>query len=216
MAIVTAPLLSFGASGQIAKSMVFGTWKGIPYSRRYVIPANPRSTEQTLTRSVFSYLNNVFKVAPAGFRLAWTRYAIGKPMTDRNAFVKFNNGLLREATDLDGMIMSPGAFGGLAAPFVATPGDDLITVTASAPDPLPPGWTVTRFIAAAIKDGDPHELTDYDVVSGQDLTAAYSVVLAGLESATTYAVAGWFEFQRSALPTDLAYGPANAVLRLTT
>lgn len=215
MSRISAPLLSMGASGQIGKSMVFGSWKGIPYSRRYVIPANPRSTEQQLTRNTFSFLNDVFKVAPTNFRLAWQRYAVGKPLTDRNAFLKFNNGLLREETSLVGMIMSPGAFGGLAAPFTVTPGDDQLTIAAVAPDPLPPGWTITRFIAAAIPEQNPQSGTDFTITEGTDAATPFSVVLA-LESAVEYAVAGWFEFQRSALATDLAYGPATAVLATTT
>lgn len=215
MSRVSAPLLSFGASGQIAKSMVFGTWKGVPYSRRYVIPANPRSSEQTLTRNSFKFLNDVYKVAPTNFRSAWQRYAVGKPLTDRNAFIKSNNSMLREASDLADMWFSPGAFGGLPAAFTATPGDDQITVAAAAPDPLPPGWTITRFIAAALLNQDPQAPTDFDIVEGTDATPAYSVVLA-LASATEYAVAGWFEYQRSAIATDLAYGPAQAVLRTTT
>lgn len=215
MATVTAPLLSFGASGQIAKSMVFGSWKGIPYSRRYVVPSNPRSTEQTLTRNAFSFLNDVFKVAPTNFRAAWDRYSVGKPMTDRNAFIKFNNSMLREAVDLEGLWMSPGAFGGLAAGVALVAGNDQVTVNLTPPDPLPPGWTIVRAVAAAILNQDPQNPTDFDIVEGTDATSPYSVVLP-LGSALEYAVAGWFVYQRSSLTTDLAYGPAQAALVTTT
>jgi len=215
MSKVTAPLLSFGASGQIAKSMVFGTWKGIPYSRRYTVPSNPRSADQTLTRNSFKFLNSVYKIAPTNFRAAWQRYAVGKPLTDRNAFIKQNNGMLREASDLDGLWMSPGAFGGLPVNVTVTPGDDQLTVAAVAPDPLPPGWTIDRFVAAAIKNQDPQAPEDYEITEGTDLTAAYSVVLA-LASATEYAVTGWFVYKRSDVSTDLAYGPAQAELATTT
>lgn len=215
MSKVTAPLLSFGASGAIAKSMVFGTWKGIPYSRRYVIPSNPRSAEQTLTRKAFSFLNDVYKIAPTNFRATWQRNAVGKPMTDRNAFIKANNSLLREAADLVGMWFSPGAFGGLPAAITVTPGNDLLTVTAVPPDPLPPGWTINRFVAAAIRNQDPQTPLDFEVVEGSDVATPYSVVLA-LGSALEYAVAGWFVYQRSAIATDLAYGPAQAELATTT
>lgn len=50
MAKVKSPLMSFSASGQIAKSLVFATWKGIADVRQYVIPANPRSTDQVTQR----------------------------------------------------------------------------------------------------------------------------------------------------------------------
>lgn len=216
MAGVTAPLLSFGASGQIAKTQVYATWKGRPYVRRYVTPANPRSTDQTTTRDNFAWLNSVWKVAPADFRLAWLLAAKGQVMTDRNLFIKKNLPVLRDMPDLTGMIMSPGARGGLTAVVAVTPGNDLVTVDGTPPDPLPAGWTVTRFIAAAIRQQDPMAGLLYEISVGDDPTSPYSVVLAGLASAQTYMVAGWFEYQKSALATDLAYGPATAVPALTT
>lgn len=50
MAKVKAPLLSFGASGQIAKTMVFFPWKGINATREYVVPSNPKTDAQTTQR----------------------------------------------------------------------------------------------------------------------------------------------------------------------
>lgn len=46
MAKVIAPLMSFGASGKLANTLVFFPWKGIKAVRSYVIPANPRSPAQ--------------------------------------------------------------------------------------------------------------------------------------------------------------------------
>lgn len=216
MSRVTAPLLSFSASGQIGQTQVYSTWKGVPYVRRYVTPANPRSTEQTYTRNAFSWLNSVWKVAPEEFRAAWTLFAKGQPLTDRNAFIQRNLPLLRGMTDLAGMVFSPGARGGLVGSIDITPGDDLITVDGEPPDPLPAGWTVTRMIAAAIRQQDPNSGVLYNIVADEDATAPYQVVLTGLASAQTYMVAAWFEYQKSALATDLAYGPATAVPILTT
>jgi len=68
MATVKGPLLSMDASGQIAKTQVYGSWKGIAYSRRYVVPSNPKSTEQTLTRNTFKFLNALYQVSPSDFR----------------------------------------------------------------------------------------------------------------------------------------------------
>jgi len=53
MAKVTGPLFSLSASGQIAKSLVFMKWKGIDDVRKYVIPANPKSTDQLIQRGIF-------------------------------------------------------------------------------------------------------------------------------------------------------------------
>jgi hypothetical protein len=216
MAVVTAPLLSFGASGQVAKSQVYSTWKGRPYVRRYVTPSNPKSTDQMLTRDTFGWLNSVWKVAPFDFRTAWTLAAKGQVLTDRNLFIKNNLTTLRTIADLTGMILSPGAKGGLNGDVVITPGNDLVTVAGTAPDPLPSGWTVNRFIAAAIRQQDSSNGVLFDIVTGDDVSDPYSVVLAGLASAQHYLVGGWFEYQKSSLATDLAYGPSTGADALTT
>lgn len=54
MAKVNAPLFSFQASGQLAKSLVYTRWKGIDDVRSYATPANPRSTRQVTQRGYFS------------------------------------------------------------------------------------------------------------------------------------------------------------------
>jgi len=50
MAKVKAPLMSFDARGQIAKSLVYLGWKGLKTVRQYVIPANPKSSDQQTQR----------------------------------------------------------------------------------------------------------------------------------------------------------------------
>jgi hypothetical protein len=215
MAVVTGPLLSFSASGQIAKTQVYASWKGRPYARRLVTPSNPRSTDQTLTRNVFTFLSNVWKVAPADFRAPWTAYASGLVMTDRNAFNKKNIPILREATTLDGMIMSPGARGGLTAEPVLTFGNDQITYDFTAPSPLPAGWTIVKAVAVAIRDQDPHSGTYYEIETGSDATTAYQVILTTL-AAGDWQAGGWFVYQRSASATDLAYGSSVAQVGTVT
>jgi len=54
MAKVKGPLLSISARGQIAKSLVFLSWKGLDTVRKYVIPANPKSADQQTQRGYFS------------------------------------------------------------------------------------------------------------------------------------------------------------------
>ncbi len=51
MAKLKAPLLSLGASGALAKTLVFFPWKGIPVVREYVVPSNPKTALQTTQRS---------------------------------------------------------------------------------------------------------------------------------------------------------------------
>lgn len=215
MAVVSGPLLSFSASGQIAKTQVYSRWKGRPYVRRLVIPSNPRSTEQTLTRNLFTWLSAVWKVAPANLTDPWTAAAKGQVMTNRNLWFKRNIPLLREETSVDGMALSPGAAGGLTVQPAIVGGNDLITIDLVAPDPLPSGWTITKMVAVAIRDQDPQTETMYEVFSGTDATSTYQVVLTGL-TAGEYGAGAWFVYQRSALATDLAYGASFAELVTVT
>lgn len=216
MAKLTAPLLSFEGSGQIARTQVYSSWKGIPYARRYTVPANPRSTGQVSTRNVFSWLNFVWRTAPADFVAPWQAAVVGRPLIDRNLFIKQNLPLLRDATDLTGMVFSPGAKGGLSSAITITPGNDLLTFAGADPSPLPAGWTVVQLVGAAIKQQDPHSGTDFEVFTVTDDSTPYSVDLTGLESVTPYVAAGWWVYQRSASPTDLAYSAAVAAEFTTT
>lgn len=54
MAKVKGPLFSIDARGQIAKAMVFGGWKGIPWVREWFIPQNPNTQAQIDLRLIFS------------------------------------------------------------------------------------------------------------------------------------------------------------------
>jgi len=54
MAKVNAPLFSFNASGQLAKSLVYGSWKGLDVVRSYVVPSNPKTADQLTQRGYFT------------------------------------------------------------------------------------------------------------------------------------------------------------------
>lgn len=81
MAKLTAPLLSLGASGQIAKTMVAATWKGIPYMRQFVIPANPKTAAQVAQRASFTASVNAWRsyLTDATVRAAWRVFAGVQP-----------------------------------------------------------------------------------------------------------------------------------------
>lgn len=214
MAKVTAPLLSFGASGQLAKSLVFATWRGVAYSRRHVVPANPNTVDQQETRNTFSWLNNVWRYLPTEVTEAWNAYASGQPLTGRNAIVKLNLANLRSETDLTNFLFSPSAKSGpVATAMIITPGDDSLAVALTAPS-LPVGWTITEAVAAAIPQQDPQSGVLYTTVAATDATDPYSVALAGLEDATEYVVGGWFKYARP--DGSAAYGPALMDTATTT
>lgn len=217
MAVVTAPLLSFSARGQIAKSQVYASWKGRPYVRRYTIPAFRRSDEQNLTRNVFSWLNNTWKFSSGIFQAPWSAFAQGKVLTDRNAFLQQNIPFLRELTTNVGMVMSPGAKGGIGITPVITPSATSLSVAGTPPDVSGLGWTVVSFNAMLLKHQDPQSDAFFTMVTGTpDTTSTYAVNLTGLVTATQYVVGAWFIYQRSASLTDLAYGPAAGIAATTS
>lgn len=196
MAKTTAPLLSFGASGTIAKTQVYSTWKGRPYVRRHVIPANPDSPAQQLTRNTWRWLNNVWKFYPGSAVDAWNLYAKASRFTARNGFLKVNNGPLRSQTDLANMVLSPSAGGGIIAQAAAiTPSAGQIEVALTAPD-LPTGWTIVKAFAACIADQDPQSGTDYEVTSASVAVAPWTIDLTGL-AAGDYLAGGWFQFTKA-------------------
>lgn len=212
MAKPTAPLLSFGASGTLADTMVYSKWKGRPYVRRHVIPSNPKSTAQTLTRDIFRNLNSIWKTAGALSVAPWDRFAEGQVLTGRNAFVGQNVAALRGDSDLADMILSPGAKGGLPqANTVFTPGSAQVTVDVTAPTP-PSGWSIQAAVAAAIVNGAPESLTNFAITEAEDVTAPYSIVLS-LAASTQYAVGAWLRWQKP--DGSIAYGPSTVSLETT-
>ena len=54
MAVLKAPLFSFGASGSLAKALVYGVWKGVNVVRSHVVPANPNTTLQAAQRTLMT------------------------------------------------------------------------------------------------------------------------------------------------------------------
>ena len=90
MAKTQAPFLSLGAKGQLAKTVVASTWKGIKTMRQYVVPANPRTTAQVAHRTLFGDVVAIWKsfITATGDISAWNRLALqsGKPQSGFNAF----------------------------------------------------------------------------------------------------------------------------------
>lgn len=92
MAKVQAPLFSFGATGKLAKSLVFTKWKGIAAVRQYLIPANPKSAGQVAQRTKLTNAVASWHTAAitADDQSAWNALAslAAKPLSGFNKFVK--------------------------------------------------------------------------------------------------------------------------------
>lgn len=179
MAKVTAPLLSFGGAGQIGKTMVASTWRGVKYVRQYVKPGNPNTVAQQTVRATFAYLREAWKLAPGEVVAPWNAFAKGRPFTGMNKFVGENVRVLNGEADLDFMLFSPGAGGGLPPLNInvatgTTPGT--VDVTANAPT-APAGWTEFTLVAAGVPQGDPTAIFAGPFVAGTDDTSTYAVTL---------------------------------------
>ncbi len=207
MAKPTGPLLSLGASGTIAKTLVYSKWKGRPYTRRHVIPANPDTAAQQLTRNTFGWCSGVWKNAGSLTRAPWDLLATGQVLTGRNAFMGRNTNLLRSMTDLINFLASNGAKGGLAPSSIvvtfAVATEALITFT----NPTPPtGWTLAATVGMAIEDQDPQTQILFAQVEDEDAATQGPITLTGLVTARDYSVSGWLQWTKPDGTT--AYGPA--------
>jgi len=204
MAKTTAPLLSFGASGALAQAMVFATWRGISYVRRYVVPENPRTAAQTLTRDIFRTLSDMWKVMGSIAIAPWQTFAISKPLTDRNAMMGKNIASLRGDVNMNNFIGSPAARGGLAPDgVVAVAGVGTITITFTNPAP-PTGWTLVAAQAIAFPDQAPEAALVGPVTEAEDAASPFdTVVLTGL-GAVLHQCSCWLKWTK---PDGLvAYG----------
>lgn len=208
MAKVTGPLLSLTASGQIGGSQVYAKWRGVPYVRSKVTPANPKTAGQVSTRTVFSFLSNVWKLLDPNAQAPWTAAAKGQPKTNRNMFMGTNIKGLRTPTTLDALVMSPGANGGLAAAAqTLTGGSGSITAAMTAPA-IPAGWAVAAAWLNVIKQGDPHSDAVYNSVTETDVSSPYAPAATGL-AAGIYVGTMWFTYTKPDGST--AYGPSVAL-----
>lgn len=62
MAKLLAPLLGFGAHGQIAKTVVAYTWNGINCLRAYVVPSDPKTAPQLAQRAIHKTAHDGYKL----------------------------------------------------------------------------------------------------------------------------------------------------------
>lgn len=208
MAKVTAPLLSFGGSGQIANTQVYASWRGIPYARRYVIPGNPRTVAQQTTRTTFAMLREMWKVLPTLGRDPWDAFATGRKFLGLNAFIGENMRVIRGEPDMNLFIGSPGARGGVPAESMSADtgaGSGEIDVTFSVPSP-PTGWTLTSSVAMSFPDQDPIDDFGGPIVIDEAVAMPWSITLSGLPPATPCQVAGWLTWTKPDLRIAYSVG----------
>lgn len=199
MGKTVAPLLSFGADGQVAKTVVYSSWKGIRYARRYVVPANPRTDKQTATRDLFKKLNTMWLYAPPELQAPWLANAVGRPYTGLNKFIGFNvDGLDTSAppANMDFFRGSPGANGGLPpVSLVLTPAALAISAALAVPA-LPTGWTIASATFILFQQQSSQTAFEGQIVAGSDAVAPYTFNFAGLAAATEYVVTAFIVWNK--------------------
>lgn len=90
MVKVRAPALSLEASGSIAGAITFAKWKGRPYARALVKPANPKSGGQVGIRQMFKFLSQQWQNVSAGNQATWETKADQQVVSPFNAYMGYN------------------------------------------------------------------------------------------------------------------------------
>lgn len=149
MVRVQAPALSLQASGSLAGALVYSKWKGRPYVRSLVTPANPKSGGQVGMRSMLKFLSQNWSSVSAGSQATWETRADQKVISPFNAYVGYNQFRWRDflaptSHDPEAVADTPAVIGATTA----VAGVRSVTVTApitTAND----GWGVALFRALA-------------------------------------------------------------------
>jgi len=89
-------MFSLGASGKLAGAVVFSIWKGRPYVRELVRPANPKSGLQVGMRSMFAYLSQRWTDIAAASQDSWDPRAAQIVASPFNGYMQFNQRLWRD------------------------------------------------------------------------------------------------------------------------
>lgn len=210
MSKTVAPLLSFDARGQLGQTLVYSTWKGRAYARRYVIPANPRTAAQTAVRETWAGLNRIMQYMPAGALAAWELYGENSRITARNGFIKQNLSALREATDLQPLLLSPSAGGGLALEAATFTRAGAAITADPVPPTLPEGWTLAAVHALAVRNDAPREIITPHLASASTTDAPWTVTIDGTDPAAAYVVGAWAEYVKPS--GGLAFGASAQAL----
>ncbi len=196
MAKLTAPILSFGGSGAIAKTLVFASWRGVKYARQYVVPSNPDTALQQGVRGIFRTMQEMWKLNGAIGRAAWDRMAQGRKFLGVNKWIGENVRVMNGEVNMNNFIGSPGAAGGtppLTLTAAAGAGSGEIDLTFTNPSP-PTGWTLTAEQGMAFPDQDPKLTFVGPLVEGENAPATGTLNLTGLGSAVACQAIGWLKW----------------------
>lgn len=96
MVKVLGPMFSFEASGTIGNIATFSKWKGRPYVRQRVIPANPKSVLQVSTRAMMRFLSQEWLGIGTTPKGTWDELGAAGQYSPFNAYIGRNMSRWRE------------------------------------------------------------------------------------------------------------------------
>jgi len=86
MVKVSGPAMSMDASGKLGGALVFSKWKGRPYVRSLVTPANPKSAKQLSVRAMMKFLSQGWSSVSAADQATWATIADNLKVSNFNAY----------------------------------------------------------------------------------------------------------------------------------
>lgn len=208
MVKVNGPMMSFDASGTLAKTATFSKWKGRNYVRSRVIPANPQSAAQVSMRSMMKFLSQIWAGLTAGNKATWDTLAAADAVSPFNSFIGANMARWNSFKGPTKETPAAEAGAGGAAP-TTTPTAGVKEITLSIADGAPaPAWgwlihrsTVTGFtpsrstiVAAVARTASPTVFLDTGLITG----TPYYYRIGGFSDD---GVKGTLEVERTATPT---------------
>lgn len=90
MVKVQGPAFSLAASGKLGGTVVFSKWKGRPYVRELVKPANPKSGGQISVRAMMKFLSQEWSGLSTANKATWATPADAKVVSNFNAYTSEN------------------------------------------------------------------------------------------------------------------------------
>lgn len=193
MVKVAGPMMSLAASGTLAKAITFSIWKGRPYVRERVVPANPKSGPQIGIRAMFKFLSQNWTPMGAALWSGWNDRADAQVISPFNAFMGFNQARWRNflgpaalPTDLEE------GTNGVYAAGSATAAVRQISITKE--------LTTANQNWGFIIHRDPE--TGFDVAFSNAIAVVYTNALATYEYIDTPLAAGTYYYNFSSFTSD--------------
>jgi hypothetical protein len=84
------PLLSVNATGTLAKTLIHSSCRGTPYTKRHVIPNDPKSPKQLARRATVKWLCNAWHHSTAAQKASWSPIALADNLPEYQAFLRYN------------------------------------------------------------------------------------------------------------------------------